>query len=63
MNMYVYDGPVMEFGRCINRRWVSITYAPSEGKARSNLMYQYKKQYRKATDAKISLPGKLEMSV
>lgn len=62
MNQYSYDGPVMEFGRCINRQWKGSTYAPSESKARCNLMYQYKKQYRKATDAKITLPGKITIT-
>ena len=52
----------MEFGRCINRQWKGSTYAPSESKARCNLMYQYKKQFRKATDAKINLPGKITIT-
>ena len=62
MNQYSYDGPVMEFGKCINWRWTGSTYAPSESKARCNLAYQYKKQYRKMTNAKISLPGKLTIT-
>lgn len=61
MNQYSYDGPVMEFGKCINRQWKGITYAPSESKARCNLTYQYKKQYRNMTGAKIDLPGKITL--
>lgn len=62
MNQYSYDGPVMEFGRCINRQWKGSTYAPSESKARCNLTYQFKKQYRKMVGAKITLPGKLTIT-
>ena len=44
MNQYLYDGPVMEFGTCISNRWQGTTYAVSERKARSNLVYQFKKK-------------------
>lgn len=59
MNRYAYDGPVMEFERCVSHRWKSTTYAASEKKARSNLAYQFKKQNNKLPNAKIVLPGKL----
>lgn len=59
---YTYDGPVMEFDRVITERWFSITYAPTEKKARANLVFQYKKQYSKAPNAKITLPGKVALS-
>ena len=42
MNQYAYDGPVMEFQNCVAHRWKSTTYAVSEKKARSNLVYQFK---------------------
>lgn len=58
-NEYVYDGPVVEFGKCICYRWKASTYAPSENKARSNLAYRYKKENNKISSAKIVLPGKL----
>lgn len=57
MNKYVYEGPVEEFGKCTTRNWFATTYAPSEAKARSNFMYQYKKQYNRASNVKITLPG------
>lgn len=60
MNLYLYDGPVMEFDRCIANKWKGFTYAPSETKAFSNLIYQYKKKNGKAATAKITLPGKLD---
>lgn len=56
---YSYDGPVMEFDRIVANRWTSKTMAPSEAKARSNLAYQYKKQFGKTPDTKITLPGKI----
>lgn len=59
MKQYTYDGPVTEFGRCITNRWKASTYAISENKARSNLAYQFKKQYNRASNSKISLPGKI----
>lgn len=56
---YLYDGPVMEFDKIIADRWSSSTYAPSEKKARSNLTYQFKKQFNRSQAAKITLPGKV----
>lgn len=59
MKQYSYDGPVMEFGRCIANRWQATTSAASEKKALSNLAYRFKKQNNKIPSAKITLPGKL----
>lgn len=61
MNQYTYDGPVLLFDKCIANRWKSSTYAVSENKARSNLAYQFKKQFNKNPNSKISLPGKVVM--
>jgi hypothetical protein len=59
MNKYSYDGPVMEFDRCIANRWKASTYAVSEKKARSNLTYQYKKRNNKLPNTMITLPGQI----
>lgn len=59
MNKYSYDGPVMEFDRCVANRWKASTYAVSEKKARSNLTYQYKKRNNKLPNTMITLPGKI----
>lgn len=59
MKQYSYDGPVMEFDRCVANRWKASTYAVSEKKARSNLTYQYKKKNNKLPNTMITLPGKL----
>lgn len=61
MNKYSYEGPVMEFDRIINPKWISTTYAQSEAKARSNLAYQYKKANNKTANCKITLPGKITL--
>ena len=59
MHRYQYDGPVMKFDNCIQRRWAAITVAPSEAKAKSNLTYRYKKENGLTPNAKITLPGKI----
>ena len=59
MELYFYDGPVLEFDRIIANRWISSTYAESEKKARNNLAYQFKQQYGRAPRSKITIPGKL----
>ena len=56
---YSYNGPVEEFGRCIANNGSSSTRAVSEEKARSNLVYQFKKQNKMKPYAKINLPGKI----
>lgn len=56
---YTYDGPVMEFDTILTRHWAASTYAPSEKKARSNMAFQYKRQYGKTAGSKITLPGKI----
>ena len=59
MQLYFYDGPVLEFDRIIANHWSASTRAESEKKARSNLAFQFKKQYGKEARSKITIPGKL----
>lgn len=59
MNLYFYDGPVLEFERIIAERWSASTRAVSEKKARCNLAHQFKIQYGRTPQSKISIPGKL----
>lgn len=59
MNTYMYEGPVNEFGKCIDKKWAGYTKANSESKAKSNLMYRYKVTHGKMPSAKIELPGNL----
>ena len=59
MELYFYDGPVLEFDRIIANRWKASTYAESEKKARCNLAHQFKQQYGRVPQSKITVPGKL----
>ena len=59
MNLYFYDGPVLEFDKIVANHWSAKTLAESEKKARSNLAYQFKMQYGKVPRSKITIPGKL----
>lgn len=61
MNQYFYEGPVMEFDRCVVFNWRATTRAVSEAKARSNLAYQYKKANNRTANTRVTLPGKLTM--
>lgn len=58
---YIYDGPVMEFNNLIAEHWKGETYAPSEKKARNNLIYKFKINNNRTASAKISLPGEIKM--
>lgn len=57
--IYKYDGPVMEDGGYHLRNWKASTMAPTEQKARANLIYRFKKDHGIFMGARISLPGKL----
>ena len=59
-NRYSYEGPVKEFGKVICDNWYGSTYATSEQQARNNLTYQFKSQYNRAPNSKITLSGKIE---
>lgn len=62
MNKYTYNGPVMEFDTCIASNWQASTYAESERKAKSNMIYQFKKKNNRVPGTKISLPGKVVLN-
>lgn len=59
MTLYSYDGPVLEFDRIVANRWQAQTYATTEAKARSNLVYQFKRSTGRVPRSKITLPGKI----
>lgn len=59
MYEFYYDGPVTKFGICITNRWKGTTFAMSAKKAKSNLIYQFKKQYGYTSNTKIDIPGKV----
>lgn len=59
MPYYSYNGPVFIFDKCVKDKWKAETYANSPEKAKSNLCFRYKKEFRLRTDCKLSLPGRL----
>ena len=59
MYKYVYEGPVLEFGRCVVDHWKAETVADSEKKARSNIAFQYKKLNNRIASTKVTLPGRI----
>ena len=56
---YYYDGPVFLFNTCVTAHWQGETVAPSESKARSNLIYQFKTNNGYSATSRINLPSKL----
>lgn len=61
MQKYFYEGPVMNFNQCFISKWKGETTASSEKKAKSNLIYRCKQENGLAPNAKLSLPGKLQI--
>ena len=61
MDKYYYQGPVMMFDRCIANEWYGETTAVSESKAKSNLIYRFKKENNLLPNTKISFPGKIKI--
>lgn len=59
MREYQYDGPVMRFDNCVQNRWQASTMASTQAKAKSNLIYRFKKENGMSVNTKITLPGKL----
>ena len=56
MNYYTYNGPVVNnFGQIIATQWLGETYANTDKKAKSNLNYQFKKQFGLLQTAKVKL--------
>lgn len=60
MKKYLYSGPVLEFDRLVEERWSGETFAPSAGKAKSNLVFQWKRRNNRTKNSRVSLPGELK---
>lgn len=59
--LYSYDGPVTSFNLILTKRWQGTTRADTDKKAKSNLAYQFKRDYHLAPNTKITLPEQLVM--
>lgn len=57
---WVYEGPVKSFDDVVSSRWKAETWATTEAKARSNLVYQYKRDHGLSASTKITLTGKIK---
>ena len=57
MRKYTYNGPVFSYDNLLASHWQGETMAVSESKARSNLIYQYKKKNNLLASANIKLTG------
>ena len=57
LRLYSYEGPVMQFDKCIQGWWSAKTWAISKKKARANLLYRYKNDHGYSKTAAIELPG------
>ena len=56
---YVYKGAVMMFDQVIDQYWEAETTATSAKKAKSNLIFRYKKMNGLEPTTKITLPGQV----
>lgn len=56
--LYIYEGPVMQFNKVIQKCYRNGTQANSEARALSNLQFSYKRKNKLETNAKIMLDGK-----
>lgn len=56
--VYEFKGAVLLFDRIVASNYTATTTAPSMRKARSNLVYRYKRDNGYTKTAKISLTGK-----
>lgn len=52
---YIYEGPIFVFDNCVATKWRGETCAESIAKAKSNLLYQYKKQNGFSATAQVRL--------
>ena len=54
---YRYSGPVYEFDKLLVSKWEAETIAPTAAKARSNMIFQFKKQNNRTAATRITLTG------
>ena len=62
MGRYIYNGPVLCFDKVVASNWKAETTAVSEEKARSNMIFQYKKIAGLAPYAKVKHKKKITLS-
>lgn len=60
---YIYEGPILVFGKCVCDIWKGETWASSETKAKNNLLYQAKKYCNLTSGGHVELPGTIKMVI
>lgn len=58
-HVYYYDGEVTLYDKIIDHRYIAETTAPSEVKARSQLIWRYKQMHGYSNRARIDLSNKV----
>ena len=62
MNTYIYEGPVLAFGKIITKNWRGYTQAVSSKKAASNLKFRFKTTHGLTMSTKIDLPAPIMLA-
>lgn len=57
--LYFYEGPVTNFGRCVMNKYKAYTYASSEKQAENNIKVKWKKEHGYLPTYKVELPYKI----
>ena len=55
---YIYKGPILKFGVCIDAKWEAATMAVSPKQALNNLKFQAKQMLKLTNNARIELDMK-----
>lgn len=59
-NLYLYEGPVTNFGRPIMNHYKAYTYAVSEKQAENYIKSRWKKEHGMLQTYRIELPGEIQ---
>lgn len=62
VDTYIYEGPVLLYGKVIAHYWTGETTATTLKKAKSNLVFKFKKDHGYSQKVVIDLPGKIYIS-
>ena len=57
-NLYIYEGPVMQFNKIIQESYRNGTQAASAARALANLQFSFKKKMKLEQSAKIQLDSR-----
>lgn len=58
--LYLYDGPVNRFGKCVMNNYQAYTYAVSKKQAENFIKSRWKKEHGYLQSANVELPGEVQ---